>query len=311
MPDTGRQSPKVAAAALAGILIFAAGCKPTPPKAQQKPAIPVWIAGDVNLGEGGKNQLKDIAALVKDAAGIVNLEGPAMRPSARGKLHVWNSSQALQELRTANVRVAGIVNNHALDAGQYAPVKTAELLRDNKILAAGGFVGPAILRLPGGSVVITAHDLSHGVPAKLQSDLASARRRGDVLIATFYATGPASYIPRPDLREAVETAYRSGADVITANGTHALGAIERRGHAIIAWGLGSVAFACDCSDEKNSILLRLDIQPHGDITATVIPIQPGINSQPAEPSKDPDGVFNLLESLGSTKLERHGSYATF
>lgn len=297
---------------LAMALACALGCKPAPPKVQQRPPIRVWLGGDVNLGDGGKGQLKDIAGMVQGAAGIVNLEGPVTpRIPAHGKLRLWNSPQALQELRVLNVRVAGIANNHALDAGQYAPVKTAEILRDNSIAPAGGFRGPAILKMNGVSLVVTAHDLTHGVPPKLQADLAAARRRGDVLIATFHVTGPASYLARPELRDAVETAYRSGADVIAAHGTHALGPVERRGHAIIAWGLGNLAFACDCTDEKDAILLLLEIQPHGEIKASVLPIQAGVNSQPAEPSKDPDGVFNLLESLGSTKLERHGNYATF
>ncbi len=296
--------------ALTGIL----GCKNNHSKANDKerPPLRIWLGGDVNLGDEGNGQLKDIAGMVQGAIGIVNLEGPVTaRIPAHGKLRLWNSTQALQELRALNVRAAGIANNHAFDAGQYAPVKTAEILRDNKILPAGGFVGPAIFKVDGVSIVVTAHDLTHGVPPKLALDLATARRKGDVLIATFHVTGPVSYLPRPELRDAVDIAYRSGADVIASHGTHVVGPVERRGHAVIAWGLGNVAFACDCTDEKDAILLLLEIQPHGEIRANVLPLQAGINSQPAEPSSNPDGIFNLLDSISSAKLERHGNYATF
>ena len=139
----------------------------------------------------------------------------------------------------------------------------------------------------------------------------ASRRRGRLFIATFHVTGPASYLPRPELRKAVDLAIKAGADVIAAHGTHAIGPVERRGKTIIAWGLGNLAFACNCTQEKDAILLELELQPNGPPKADVLPVEAGLDSQPAGPGKDPDGIFNLLESIGSVKLERHGGYATF
>jgi hypothetical protein len=34
----------------------------------------IWLAGDVNLGDGGGKQLKNIALMVQGSEGIVNLE---------------------------------------------------------------------------------------------------------------------------------------------------------------------------------------------------------------------------------------------
>ena len=301
------------------VLISVFGCSHMKPQKPAEPAaLKIWLGGDVNLGDGGKGQLKDIAGMVQGAVGIVNLEGPVMANTAtkdkekdKEKLRLWNSPKALPELHALNVQVAGIANNHARDAGEHAPVRTAELLRSDKIEPAGVFLPPTVFKVGNVSVVVSAYDLTKGVPPKLEQELAAAHKKGEVQIVTFHVSGPASYLPRPELRRAVDLAIKAGADVIAAHGTHAIGPVERRGKTIIAWGLGNVAFACDCTDEKDAILLQLELQPKGPIKADVIPIQAGLDSQPAEPAKDPDGIFTLLESIGSPKLERHGNYASF
>lgn len=288
---------------------------PAAPGSRQELAKPadLWLGGDINLGDGGRGQLQGISGIVQGAAGIVNLEGPV---AERGKLNrsglrLWNSLQALPELTAINVNVAGIANNHSTDAGAAGPRQTAEQLRGHAILPAGGRAGSAVIMVSGISIAITAHDLTHGVPPNLAADLAAARRRAEVLVATFHVTGPPSYLPRPELKRAVEIAYRAGALVIAAHGTHAIGPVERRKNAVIAWGLGNVAFACDCTNEQDAILLRVQLEPGRVLRAEVAPIQAGIKSGPALPSKDAAGIFDLLEAIGSSKLERHGDRAAF
>ena len=278
----------------------------------EKP-VEVWLGGDVNLGDGGRGQLNDIAGIVQGAAGIVNLEGPAgNRPTGTSrKLHLWNSPDALGELRGLNVKVAGIANNHSGDAGDSGPLRSAEILRTSGILPTGGPAGPATLEIGGIKIVVTAHDLTRGVPPALAADLQKARSTADFLIATFHVTGPASYLPRPELRRAVEIAYNAGATVIAAHGTHAVGPVERREHAVIAWGLGNVAFACDCTQEREAILLRVKLTKSGVAGAEVVPIDAGLNGARATAAADPKSIFDLLEAIGSSKLQRHGPSASF
>lgn len=250
--------------------------------------------------------------MVKGAAGIVNLEGPVAELSpAAGELKLWNAPQSLSELVALNVRVAGITNNHARDAGEAGPQATAKQLREHEISPAGGAAGFALLNIDGVTVAVTAHDLTGGVPEGLTSDLATARRQAQVLVSTFHVTGPASYLPSAALRQAVEIAYHAGANVIAAHGSHALGPVERRDHAVIAWGLGNVAFACDCTQEEDALLLRVKVQPDRVIQAEVLPIQAGLNHRPALPAKDANGIFDLLQAIRSSKLERHGTSAFF
>jgi poly-gamma-glutamate synthesis protein (capsule biosynthesis protein) len=163
-----------------------------------------------------------------------------------------------------------------------------------------------VLEVGGLRFAVTAHDLTRGVPPSLESDLKAARGRGDVLVATFHVTGPALYLPRPELRRAVELALAAGARVVAAHGTHAVGPVERRGGAVIAWGLGNVAFACDCTDEPDALLLRVRFEGENPAEAVLLPIDAGLNGGPARPSMDAAGVLQLLESIGSSPLRRDG-----
>lgn len=271
----------------------------------------LWLGGDVNLGDGGKGQLQDIAGMVQGATGIVNLEGPVADRLPQDRLRLWNAPSSLAELSALNIKVAGIANNHAPDAGNQGPEQTARSLRDHGIIPAGAVAGPAFFQVNGISVAVTAHDLTQGVPANLEAELATARQHSEVLVTTFHVTGPPSYIPRPEVRRAVEIAYHAGANIIVAQGTHALGPVERRPHAVIAWGLGNVAFACNCTDEDDAMLLRVTIERDKAVSAEVLPLQAGIDNHRAEPVADPGAIFDLLEAIGSYQLQRHGNTAYF
>lgn len=271
----------------------------------------LWLGGDVNLGDGGKGQLQDIAGMLQGAPGIVNLEGPVAERLPQDKLRLWNAPSSLAELSALNIKVAGIANNHSADAGSPGAEQTAQKLRDLSIIPTGGTAGPAFFQVNGVSVAVTAHDLTQGVPPNLEAELAAARRHSEVMVATFHVTGPPSYIPRPELRRAVEIAYHAGANIIVAHGTHALGPVERRPHAVIAWGLGNLAFACNCTQEEDAMLLRVTIQRDKAVSAEVLPLQAGIDNHRAEPVADPGAIFDLLEAIGSNQLQRQGNAAYF
>jgi poly-gamma-glutamate synthesis protein (capsule biosynthesis protein) len=280
------------------------GCK--------RAAVELWLGGDVHLGEQTTARLDAVAPLVAGAAGIVNLEGPVGEPPppAGSTLRLSNSSGALPGLRAAGVRVVGIANNHAADRGPEGPGDTVRSLADRGLLAAGGPAGVAALEVQGRRVVVSAHDLSKGAPTTLASELESARSQGDLLVATFHVTGPPSYLPRPELRTAVEVAVRAGARVIAAHGSHALGPVERRGASVIAWGLGNLLFSCDCTDDRDGAILRV----HSDderLQATIVPIDAGLKGEPARPARDPELILDLLVALGSSPLERRSGSALF
>ena len=132
-----------------------------------------------------------------------------------------------------------------------------------------------------------------------------------MLVATFHVTGPPTYLPRPELVDAVATALDAGASVIAAHGTHELARVERRGPAVVAWGLGNLAFACACTDEQSGALLEIALGPGGAGEAVIIPIDAGLTGGAAHAAADPALTFELLEALGSSRLDRRGDRAAF
>jgi poly-gamma-glutamate capsule biosynthesis protein CapA/YwtB (metallophosphatase superfamily) len=287
-------------------MAMAIACSDQPPRAARAE---LWITGDVHLGATGTLA---IPPSVGGGPGIINLEGGiGLAAASSSSVRLVNDPSALPALAGAGVRVAGIANNHARDLGPTAPAETARKLARWGIAPVGDVAGAALVATGDMKVVVTAHDLSGGVPAGLARELANARLRGDALVSTFHVAGPPSYIPRPELRAAVDAALAAGARVVAAHGTHALGPVERRGGAVIAWGLGNLAFACDCSREQEGAILRVAIPRDGAVEATIIPIDAGLAGAPARPAADPVLALDLLDAIGSSPLSRQGSRGGF
>jgi poly-gamma-glutamate synthesis protein (capsule biosynthesis protein) len=287
----------------------AAGCAREAPRSAQ-----IWIAGDLHVGEGPADVLEPIAELTGRSPLFLNLEGPVARAPTSGSkghatLRLSNHPDALPSLFAAGVRVAGIANNHAGDAGSDGPARTAGALERAGIAPASAKA--ATYDLDGVHLAVTAHDLTGGVPPSLAADLWRARAGADVLVATFHVTGPPLYLPRPELRRAAEVALAAGASVVAAHGTHALGPVERRGDAVIAWGLGNLAFACRCTKEREGLLLLLELDGRRVARAAVVPVEAGLHGRRAQPSPTPQATFDLLEALGSTPLRRGEERAWF
>jgi poly-gamma-glutamate capsule biosynthesis protein CapA/YwtB (metallophosphatase superfamily) len=296
-----------ARSALPVALIAAAACARVPAERDRPRPARLWIGGDVFLGAAPEGRLAAIRELERGRTGVVNLEGPIGEPAVAEGGRLIQRPSVLAELAGAGVRVALIANNHAGDAGPEGAARTAAAVREAGLLPAGA----AVLELDGWRIAVTAHDLQAGVPDGLAAELAAARARADALVATFHVTGPPRYQPAPELASAVEIALGAGANAIAAEGTHALSKVERRGPAVIAWGLGNLAFACDCTDEEDGALLEVDLDGRGAGAAAVVPVEAGLMGRPAAPAPDAPAVYELLERIGSSPLRPEGPRAWF
>lgn len=267
--------------------------------------VDLWFAGDLHLGEGGPEVLADLRALAPAGLGFVNLEGPIGAPPEPGETNrrggpvLINSPRAPQILRDLGVELVGVANNHAFDRCAVGESTTTHALRRAGLVAVGDSIEVVIER-GGIRLAFTADDLDQALPASLPETLARARRRADHLIATFHVDGPPSYLPSPLLREAVEVALAAGASAVVAHGTHALARVESRGDAVIAWGLGNLAFACACTDEIDGAILGLRLGKRRVLGATWTPIAAGLGGAPVAAHPDPTLLFQLMRSLKST-----------
>lgn len=266
----------------------------------------LWIAGDAHFGaRSGLARLDAIGALFPGAIGIVNLEGPVGTATGAKLL----ASVSIDELSRAGVRVAGVANNHRRDLGDEGERATLSALRASGVLAADR--APAIVVIGGARVAITAHDLTNGVPSDLAADLRAARAQADFLIATFHVAGPALYLPSSELKKAAEISLENDAALIVAHGSHTVAPIERRGDRVIAWGLGNVVFDCDCTTERDALVLHVEIVDRKITRVEAVPIEAGLEGSPAQVSSDPAAMFSLLRALGSSTFSARGDRASF
>jgi hypothetical protein len=244
------------------------------------------------------------------AIGVVNLEGPiADGPAATleaGGVHLRQAARTPALLRRAGVRIATLANNHALDLGEQGRIETIRRLDEAGIIAAHRERVPV---LPGGGTIsVVAFDLTAGLPPDLES--AVARSTG-LRVVSLHVTGPPSYLPADVLVRAVDVALAAGARIVVAHGSHEPARVERRGGAVIAWGLGNLVFDCECTRETDGLLLSVKISPKGALDAAVMPIRAGLDGEPARPSEDVGTMADLLVSLRSSPIRRDGPWVRF
>lgn len=255
----------------------------------------LWFGGDVHFGERGGAALEDLAL---DGPLIVNLEGPiATQPRASSASALFNPPDSAARLKSANVIAAGVDNNHAMDDGAAGLERTRASLQEHELapLGSASIAGVALLQV----------DLSAGVPADLEARLSRLRPT----IVLFHVLAPPLYLPEPSLRRAVELAVTSGAQAVLSQGSHAVGAVERRGATVIAWGLGNLAFDCDCTTEDEGLLVRLELRAGTVTRATAVPVRAGLHGQHARLLDDASTDLSLLESLGSVLTNKTKSCA--
>lgn len=289
------------------LVLLACGRAPERAVAGPRAAAELWFGGDVHLGPRGPEALAPLAASMAPAIGIVNLEGPIDPRGAAGgavreagALRLFNGPGAAAALASSGIAAAGLANNHDADAGPGGQERTARALVSAGVAPFGGSAGVAVVERGGLRVALAGFDLTAGAPAGLAAALADARAAGDVLAVSFHTTGPPLYLPEPPLREAAEQALAAGASVVVAHGSHTIAGAERRGAAVVAWGLGNVAFACDCTDEREALALRVRLGAGGVEAAALVPIDAGLAGEAARPAAEPAALLDLLAALGVT-----------
>lgn len=281
--------------------------------------IHLWFGGDVHFGNVGQDPLIPLRAVTQDRIGIVNLEGPIHEPAntivGNKMLRLYNGAGAPSVLLKNNVLIANVANNHQDDAGRNGRVRTEQALQEAGIMPVGGTARNILHTVRGYRLVIASYDLSTMLPAGLKDELSKLSGTGDLLIVLFHVAGSPGYLPAARLRSAADVAVRAGARIIVAHGSHVVGPVERRHGSIIAWGLGNLAFNCACTEEYEAIILQVSIDPANRkepiASACVVPIHAGLQGRESMPARDGSAVIDLLEAIGSDRLERKKGKACF
>lgn len=267
----------------------------------------LWLAGDVHRA----SDLPLFEGVGPSGFGIVNLEGAIDEghesERVSDKLLLRNSPRVVAALQSAHVVIAGIANNHRDDLGAQAKERTRAVLKAAGIETAD-VASPAYVQ-SGGFRIATIADLVEEQPLDLRMQITDVRTRADVVLVSLHTLGEPSYFATPALEITVQRALEAAPDVIVVHGSHWLAKVQRIGTTVVAWGLGNLAFDCDCSERPEGALLELEfgqsargakLRP----TARFVPISPGHRELAARPLADPEPTLQLLQSLGSAPLSR-------
>lgn len=294
------------AAGIAVFLLFAA-CRVSscaaPPPPPEHPRF--WLAGDVNLGPNGGTERVSAVTSQLHGAGIVNLEGP-VGDAALGSSdkRLINGPQACAALYDAGVRVAQMVNNHWMDLEAPGVEQTRLELKTAGLLASSET--PVFYDAGTVTVAVQSFDLTGGVPVDFLKRLSTVRP----LFLTLHVTAEPLLLPEPELEATTELALDAGVTLIAAQGTHSLAPLQWRGGALVAYGLGNLAFDCDCTDEEDGLALEVQLQPDGGLEdAWVVPVKAGLKGKPAALALDPSFTYQVLKNIGSSRLEPNGTRA--
>jgi hypothetical protein len=315
-----RRTEKASALRWAVLLVLFAFIVPDIAAAERSTkAIHLWFGGDVHFGKAGPDPLIPLRAVTRDRIGIVNLEGPIHEPAetivGNRMLRLYNSAGAPSVLLKNDVLIANVANNHQDDAGRDERERTEQALREAGIMPVGGTARSVLLTVRGYRLIIASYDLSTMLPAGLEDELSKLHGTGDLLIVLFHVAGSPGYLPAARLRSAVDAAVRAGARIIVSHGSHVVGPVERRRGSIIAWGLGNLAFNCACTEEYEAIILQVSIDPTNRkkpiVSACVVPIHAGLQGRESVLARDGSAVLDLLEAIGSDRLERKKGKACF
>ena len=276
--------------------------KQTAPK---KASLKLWFGGDVHIGPE-LNRLTEGVAL-GGAMGIVNLEGPiapglSVEMNSRG-VRLRNAPGTADILHAAGVGIVSLANNHRLDWGTAGLKSTRRALHSAAISTVGG--NTHVIQHDSWKLGLVARELGSSTGRPIADAVRAVVAPSDLVIVSLHVTGPPSYLPLPPLVTVVNSVISAGADIVVVHGSHVVAKVERRSNAIIAWGLGNLVFSCDCTREQDALLLLLSVTKTPDalrIGAKVVPLQTGLDGQPAQPAADPHVLIELLKSLGSSTL---------
>jgi len=233
--------------------------------------------GDVNLGDGPAGQMaahglrwpwRGTARALRAAdLAFANLESTISR---RGRpvpkqFRFRGSPAALRTAHTyAGLDVLNLANNHIADYGWAAFSDTLRYVRRFGMVGvgAGGRLATAarprvVTRLGlrigfvGFSEILPASFFAgprkpgtvFASPAAVRSGVASARRRADVVIATFHWGVQNAGRENARQRALAATALRAGATAVIGAHPHVLQPIVRRSHRLVAYSLGNFVFS--------------------------------------------------------------------
>lgn len=186
--------------------------------------------------------------------------------------------------RHSGIDVLNLANNHVGDYGQQAMLDTVRGVESLGMKAVGA--GPDLRRALAPQVVerlglrvafvgfssiypieFAAAEGSPGTawatPESVASAVQAARRRSDIVVATFHWGIEKQTLETADQRALAEVAVAAGAQLVIGAHPHSLQPVRRQGAALVAYSLGNFVFGAYSSDTSTTGILEVDLTAEG------------------------------------------------
>ena len=253
--------------------------------------------GDINLGDvpgqaieaNGPRWPWESAGRWLRAADISfgNLESAVSRrgtPFAK-QFNFRGTPAALAGLRRhTGIDVLNLANNHVGDYGPQATLDTVRGVERHGMKAVGAgrdlrrALAPQVIERMGlrvafvgfsniAPVEFAAADGRPGTawatPESIASAVQAARRRADIVVATFHWGIEKQTLESADQRALADAAVRAGAQLVIGAHPHTLQPVRRQGAALIAFSLGNFVFGAQSTETSTTGILEVDLTAEG------------------------------------------------
>ena len=222
---------------------------------------------------------------------ILNLETPLcdkLTPIAKCGPNLHTPSACVRGLRTMNITALGCANNHILDYGCEALIRTTKLCNEWGIDVFG--IGkklqeaakPYIIEKNGRRVGVYAcaeHEFSiatetcagaNPYDALYSFDHVTAlKTECDYVIVMFHGGKEYYRYPSPDIQRICRRFVEKGADLVVTQHTHCIGCRENYKDGVIIYGQGNFLFDQSAFGDKesyaNGLLLKITLSAHNTV----------------------------------------------
>jgi poly-gamma-glutamate capsule biosynthesis protein CapA/YwtB (metallophosphatase superfamily) len=186
--------------------------------------------------------------------------------------------------RNSGVDVLNLANNHVGDYGPAATIDTVHGVERLGMKAVGAgpdlerALAPQVVQRLGLKVAFVGFSEIAPVefaaaadqpgtawarPDQIASAVHAARRKADVVVATFHWGIEKQTLETARQRELADVAVRAGAQVVIGAHPHTLQPVRRQGGAIVAYSLGNFVFGAQSPETTTTGILELDLTAEG------------------------------------------------
>ena len=246
--------------------------------------------GQLIASKGGKAPFAAVASTLKRAdVTLGNLECALSHRGSPvpGKTFTFRADpKAIEGLQAAGFDAVSLANNHARDYGSSALLDTVRYLNAGKIAHAGAgknysaAFAPALFRSKDTTVALLSFcqigpanfaagknraGTAYTLRLKTVTDaVKAARRKAGYVIVSFHWGTEYRYSPPTSRQiEFGRASIRAGADLVLSEHPHVIEGVEFYRKKLIAYSLGNFVFSQGHAPGHDSMMLTIQIGPHG------------------------------------------------